>query len=108
LADSPFTAVPGGIRACIRLAPKAARTRIGAVQAAADGHGVLKVSVTAAPEGGKANAALIKTLAKAWRLPRSSLAITAGATDRNKTVFIDGDADVLAAKLNQWMERDHE
>ena len=108
MSDSPFTTVPGGIRARIRLAPKAARARIGGVQTGADGHGILKVSVTAAPEDGKANAALIKALAKAWRLPKTSLAITAGATDRNKTIFIEGDAAVLAAKLKQWMERDHE
>lgn len=102
---SPFTAVPGGIRARVRLTPKAARTRIGGLQADSDGRMYLKASVTAVPEGGKANAALIKALAKAWRLPKTAISIVAGATDRHKTVLIQGDSDALAAKLGQWMER---
>jgi uncharacterized protein (TIGR00251 family) len=57
----------------------------------------LKCSVTTVPEDGKANAALIKMLAKAWKVPRSSIELVSGATDRRKTVLIRGEAvDVLA------------
>ncbi len=91
----------------IRLTPKAARSRIEGVGAGADGTPVLKVAVTAPPEKGKANAAMIKLLAKAWRLPKTSMAITAGATARRKTLLVTGDGKALVARLNRWMEGRH-
>ncbi len=91
----------------IRLTPKAAQSRVEGVVAGADGAAILKVAVTAPPATGKANAAMIKLLAKAWRLPKTSMAITAGATARRKTLLVTGDAKVLVARLNQWMEEHH-
>ncbi len=91
----------------IRLTPKAAQSRIEGVGAGADGAAVLKVAVTAPPEKGKANAAMIKLLAKAWRLPKTSMAITAGATARRKTLLVTGDGKALVARLNRWMEGRH-
>lgn len=55
-----------------------------------DGNVVLKVAVTAPPEDGKANKALIKLLAKAWKLPKGAMTIKKGAKDRRKTLFIEG------------------
>ena len=91
----------------IRLTPRAARSRVEGVGAGADGGAVLKVAVTAPPERGKANAAMIKLLAKAWHLPKTSMAITAGATARRKTLLVRGDGKALVARLNQWMEGWH-
>jgi len=48
--------------------------------------------VTAAPEKGKANAAVIEVLAEALGLPKSALRIVSGETSPLKTVEIDGDA----------------
>ena len=71
----PFdAAADGGLRVTLKVTPKAARAAI--VGADADGNAFLKVAVTAAPERGKANAAAIKLLARAWRLPPSSLSMT--------------------------------
>lgn len=50
----------------------------------------LKVRVSAPPEKGRANAALLRLLAAALGVPESSLAITAGATSARKTVEIEG------------------
>ena len=91
----------------IRLTPRAARSRVEGVGAGADGGAVLKVAVTAPPERGKANAAMITLLAKAWRLPKTSMAITAGATARRKTLLVKGDGKALVARLNRWMEGRH-
>ena len=91
----------------IRLTPKASRSRVEGVGAGADGGAVLKVAVTAPPERGKANAAMITLLAKAWRLPKTSMAITAGATARRKTLLVKGDGKALVARLNRWMEGRH-
>jgi uncharacterized protein YggU (UPF0235/DUF167 family) len=58
--------------------------------------------VTAVPEDGKANAALLKLLAKTWKLPKTSLTIASGATSRRKVVQIAGDPAVLYAMLIEW------
>ena len=104
---SPFAAAKASIRVRVRLTPKAAHDRIGALHRDADGALALKVAVTAAPEGGKANAALIRALAKAWRLPRTSMAISAGAAARRKTVTVAGDPGVLMRHVETWMEGRH-
>ncbi len=65
---------------------------------------VLKAQVTAPPEDGRANDALIALLAVEWRLPRSSFAVIKGATSRQKTVGVAGEADVLAMRIGEWMK----
>ncbi len=105
---SPFTAAADGLRVALRLTPKAGRDRIAGTAAEADGGVVLKVQVTAVPEDGKANAALIRLLAKQWRLPRTSMAVIQGATDRRKVILISGDAAELRQRLDLWMAGHHE
>lgn len=85
----PFTPTAGGVRLAVRLTPRASGNRIDGVVAEADGGRCLKVAVTAVPEDGKANAALIALLAKCWKIPKSAFTITAGTTDRRKTLSID-------------------
>lgn len=100
---APFAATTGGIAVRVRLQPRAGRNRIEGMATDAEGRPHLKVAVTAPPEGGKANAALIQLLAKAWRMPKSALAITSGAGSRSKTVTIMGDPGDLALRLEEWM-----
>jgi len=104
---SPFTEASHGLRVAVRLTPKASRDRILGVVAEADGSGVLKVQVTAVPEDGKANAALIKLLSKEWKVPKTDMAIILGATDRRKVVLVSGDAAPLRQRLEQWMANYH-
>lgn len=86
----------------MRLSPRSRADKITGIAAGADGKPVLKVAVSAVPEKGRANAALIALLAKVWRLPKSCLAVTSGQTSRQKTVTIAGDADALMKRLREW------
>jgi len=104
LNPSPFTTSAGGVTVRVKVTPKASSNRVDGVHAGADGSAILKVGVTAAPEGGKANAAVIKLLAREWRLPKSSISVSAGASDRRKALFIEGDPQQLVQHLNQWRE----
>ena len=70
-----------------------------AVAAAAEGGHVLKATVTAPAEAGRANEALLHLLARAWHLPRRDLSIIAGSTSRNKVVRVAGDPQRLAERL---------
>lgn len=55
------------------------------------------------PEKGKANAALLRLLARHLRLPARDLTLVAGETDRHKQVLITGDPaqleTLVAARL---------
>jgi uncharacterized protein (TIGR00251 family) len=49
-----------------------------------------KVRVAAAPEGGRANEAVLDLLAEELELPRRSLSIISGHTGREKVVLLEG------------------
>ncbi len=64
--------------------------------------GVLHVRVSAAPEEGKANEAVLKLLSRALGLPKGSVRIKGGAASRDKWIELDGiDAAGLAQRLGQ-------
>lgn len=100
----PYTITDRGLKLSVQLTPKAGRTRIEGLAAEARGGSVIKVAVTAAPESGKANTALIKLLAKEWRISKTSIAIERGATARRKTLAIAGDGKALAQRLAVWLQ----
>jgi uncharacterized protein len=49
-----------------------------------------KVRVTAPPEDGRANDAVLRLLADALSVPRASLTLVSGHTARDKIVLLDG------------------
>ncbi len=65
----------------VRVTPKASRN---AVKPDPDGRADLRVYVTVVPEGGKANAAVIKLLSKALGVPKTRLILLRGGTGRDK------------------------
>ena len=87
-----------GITIPVRVQPKASYDRI-----TGEHNGSVKVCVTAPPEDGKANAAVIKLLAKKLKQPKSSIRITAGTTSRQKKIHIDG---VAAEAIRKMLEAD--
>jgi uncharacterized protein (TIGR00251 family) len=52
--------------------------------------GALKIAVTAAPDKGKANDAIIAVLAKAFGLPKSNIELMSGPTSRQKKFLLRG------------------
>lgn len=102
MADGLFRKSNDGVLLTVRLTPKASSNAIRGIEEETDGTTCLKVGVTAVPEGGKANAALLKLLAKTWKLPKTSLEIASGATSRRKVVRIAGDPNALYEQLTDW------
>ena len=100
MSDSPITPTRDGVRVAIRLSPRARSDGLLSVAPAAEGGRVVKASVTAPAQDGRANEALLQLLAKAWRLPRRDLSIVAGAASRSKMVRVAGDPHQLIAKLS--------
>ena len=91
----------------VRLTPKASKNYIDGLVPDAGGGMALKAGVTAPPEGGKANTALVRMLAKAWRLPKTSISVKSGKGARRKTLVIEGDTKRLLARLRGWMKSHH-
>jgi len=82
-----------GARFRVRVAPRASRAAVLGVHA-----GALKVSLTAPPVDGAANAALVKLLAKRLGVARGRVAIVSGERSRDKTVEVEGlDAGAVRA-----------
>ena len=93
-----------GLTLSVRLTPRASRNAVDGLSVLADARPVVAVRVTAAPEGGKANAALVSLLAKTWKLRKSDIEVAAGATARVKRIHIFGDGNSLAKRLENWLK----
>jgi uncharacterized protein YggU (UPF0235/DUF167 family) len=65
-----------------------------------DARDELLVRVRCVPEAGKANAAVLKTLARALGIPRQTMAIVRGASARHKIVAFEMDERAY----RQWRE----
>lgn len=96
---SPLRTSRDGVTLNLRVTPKASRDDVTGLHTAADGTVALAVKVTAPPDKGKANKAVIAVLAKALRLPKSAFALVSGETSRHKVVSVAGNLPELEAKL---------
>lgn len=82
----------------LKVAPKASRNAITGWLA-----DELKIMVTAPPEKGKANKAVIEVLAAGLDVPKQAITIVGGHTSVRKTVEIMGlDENELRLRFNQY------
>lgn len=95
----PFREEPGGVLLHIRLTPKGGRDGFDGLLTGADGKTALQARVRALPEDGAANAALVDLIAKTLKVRKSAIDLVAGASARQKTLRISGDAADLAVRL---------
>lgn len=82
MTDLSHLAQPG-TEIAVRVTPRASRNAV-----LADGDAI-RVTVTTVPEDGKANAAVVKLLAKALGVAKSRLVLVRGATSRDKVFRVD-------------------
>ena len=84
-----------GTKLRVKVVPAASRDRIVGVLGDR-----LKIQVAAAPERGKANAAVLALLSKSIGVSLKRLSVTAGLSSPQKTIHIDGlSADAARAAL---------
>jgi uncharacterized protein len=87
---------PQGATLAVRAQPGARKSAVLGEQANA-----LKVAVTAPPEDGRANSALIEVLRDWLRVKRSQLELVGGAISRNKVFLVRGmTAEELITLIN--------
>ena len=81
----------------VRVTPRSAKPGIGDWRVDLSGRPFLEIRVAAAPSDGAANDEVIKRLAKALGLPKSSLTIISGHTARLKRIELPlTEAEILA------------
>jgi uncharacterized protein (TIGR00251 family) len=91
-----LASIPGGSRLRLRVKPGARRRAILGVHA-----GALKLSVTTAPERGKANRSALRLLAEALDVPASEIEILAGQSSREKTVLVPLSPEAIVERLQK-------
>jgi len=84
----------GAVTFDILVSPRASRGKLGPLHG-----GRLKISVTAPPVDGEANAAVIELLAAELGVARSAIEIVAGARGKRKTVRVRGVARAAIERL---------
>lgn len=91
---SPFAPAKGGTRVRLRVRPGARRNAIVGIHG-----GSLKVSVTAAPERGKANDAVVELLAAALGVAASGIEVVSGHASPDKVVLVPVPPEFAASRL---------
>ena len=99
MATLPWSKTAIGLRLTVRLTPRGGRDALGGLRHATAGRAPLLARVSSPPVAGAANAALVKLIAKALRVPKSAVTIAAGETSRIKTLEISGDPATLEKVL---------
>jgi len=87
-------------RIAVRLTPRARRNEL-----AGERNGVLLARVIASPEGGRANDALCRLIAKRAGVGVRSVSVVRGASSRQKVVQVDG---ISADDLERALQTDEE
>ena len=89
MADGPIRRDGADLLVDVRLTPRGGTDRLDGLKALSDGRSVVAARVRAVPEDGKANAAVVKLLAKALGVAKSRLVLLRGATSRDKLFRLD-------------------
>ncbi|MBC6440715.1 MAG: DUF167 domain-containing protein [Rhodospirillales bacterium] len=82
------------LRLSVRVQHGATHDEIAGIALDDAGNAFLMVRVTRLSEGGRANRAVIKLLARFWRLPAPSIGVARGQRDRPKVLEIGGGSAV--------------
>ncbi|MBK8160580.1 MAG: DUF167 domain-containing protein [Rhodospirillaceae bacterium] len=98
-----YERLANGLRLRLRVTPKSRRAGPQGFVDLPEGGVALKFGINAAPEDGKANAAVIALLAKHLPVAKAAISVAVGAKDRRKLVDIRGDPEALARALEDWL-----
>ena len=98
-AVAAATEAAGGLTVAVKVQPRARRPGVGGTAPGTDGPR-LRVAVTEAAEGGRANEAACAALARALGVPPGAVTLRAGAASRQKLLHVAGDPADLAPRLD--------
>lgn len=79
-----FKQTDSGYLLLVKVTPNAGKNQIGSWE-----QGRLQIRVTANPDKGEANKAVIALLSKTYKIPKSSITILRGLTSREKEICLN-------------------
>lgn len=103
-ASNFFRVTPTGVTLYLRVTPNAGRDAIDGAETRDDGTTCLRVRVSAAPDKGKANAAVITLLAKNLKLAKSAFQLISGDTSRFKSISVTMPPQDISGQLQRLTE----
>lgn len=89
----------------VRVTPNSSKCAVSGIFTDSNNQDFLKINLTSVPEKGKANAELIKFLAKTLGISKSNFTILRGETDRYKCIEITDDTYLAKNTLNKLWEK---
>lgn len=95
----------GGVRLIVRARPGSSRPRSPKIVDLAENKRAVEIAVAAVAEEGKANKAILETLAEELGLKQKDFSIKVGAGGKLKLVEIQGEGKVLGARVENWLEK---
>jgi uncharacterized protein YggU (UPF0235/DUF167 family) len=101
---APWRTTEGGIEIAVRLTPRGGAERIDGTVLDAAGRPWLAVRVTPPAEGGKANAALVRLIAKRLGVAPGAVTLVSGAGARQKRLRVAGEPAALGARAGALSE----
>jgi len=102
-----FNVHSDGLTFAIKVSPKSKKNYISNIFLDQKNQSVLKIYITAPPEDGKANDAIVKLLAKTWKLKKNQIKIIFGLKDKNKIIIIEGNPKNLLEYLGKLIKFNH-
>jgi uncharacterized protein (TIGR00251 family) len=96
--DGAWRILADGVTVSVKVQPKSRNPGLQGMAASVDGPR-LRIGVREPAENGRANRAACAALAEALGVPAASVAVTVGATSRQKTLQVIGNPATLAARL---------
>ena len=105
MRDKPWEIVKEHLLVHARVTPNARKNGLGGLYRAADGSLALGIYVSVPPEKGKANKAAIAILAKALKVPKSSISLAMGETSRDKVFKIPPPYEEALERLRHIVAR---
>jgi len=97
----PIAPMADGIVLTVRLTPRGGRDALDGVAIDAAGRAMPRARVSAPPEDGAANTAMLALLADELGIARKTLTLASGATQRVKRVHIAGDPTALTRRMRR-------
>ncbi|UNF29257.1 DUF167 domain-containing protein [Bartonella krasnovii] len=88
----------------VYLIPKSSVDKIIGIECKDGEKQYLIIRLRSVPEDGKANKALIKFLAKQWKIPSSSIFLKSGATSRYKQLYFSTHLEELKQKWQSFKD----
>ena len=87
----------------VRLNPNSSSCSVNGIMNTADGNYLLKISVNYVPEKCKPNKELVEFIAKKIKIPKSTIEIISGETERVKRLLLNGKYKELEEKIVNWL-----